>query len=623
MVRLILRVTSIGLAAFFIAAGCIAAQSTGAPSPLSTAGTAPADSPRLRGFNVPELNPKNLADMKTIWHANSVRYHIPISQIAQQRGISMAQAWQQVLKDLPAGLDAARANGIAVIIGMPQNGIFEENPKLTHDQNLPLFWQDDANRDMLISCWKDIAAITKGRRQEIWFDIFNEPLDRAVLPAFPPKWPQWSQQIIDAIRVIEPQRPIVVEPGPGSMGWGFQNFPLMKGGNIIYSFHSYSPHVYTHQGISSLAQTDLAQAYLKTGLGWPGDFGGNWGRWDKNTLETEFAPVVAFQKRNPGIRIYVGEFGVVRWAPNAEDYLRDSIGLFEKYGWDWSYHAFREYTGWSLEHNETYSQPQDAQLADHLTARGAVVLGFMKKNDAPVAPVAVPTSPDVANPYRILFVGDSITMHGTNPDVLRDLKWDHASGMAASKLENDYCHRLVALIQAGFPNRTVQIAYPVIASNFADSIKQYGLQSAGQYAATIQSSESLHPNLVVIQLGEHERVEDGLDGTRANYEKLFDAFNTWSPRPALLCTGVWQPQDPLPGGPLCYRDRPADLDRIVSELCKQHNIPFVSVASLAMDPTCRGWGEISGVQWHPNDKGHQGYAARLFDAYQTLPKPAN
>ena len=27
----------------------------------------------------------------------------------------------------------------------------------------------------------------------------------------------------------------------------------------------------------------------------------------------------------------------------------DCIDIFEEYGWDWSYHAFREWGGWSVE----------------------------------------------------------------------------------------------------------------------------------------------------------------------------------------------------------------------------------------------------------------------------------
>lgn len=40
--------------------------------------------------------------------------------------------------------------------------------------------------------------------------------------------------------------------------------------------------------------------------------------------------------------------------------------------------------------------------------------------------------------YRIMFTGNSITMHGFNEGTIRDLGWDRQCGMAASKLENDY-----------------------------------------------------------------------------------------------------------------------------------------------------------------------------------------
>lgn len=49
-------------------------------------------------------------------------------------------------------------------------------------------------------------------------------------------------------------------------------------------------------------------------------------------------------------RIYVGEFSAAAWAPGAEKYLADCISIFEEYGWDWTYHSFRESPVWSLEY---------------------------------------------------------------------------------------------------------------------------------------------------------------------------------------------------------------------------------------------------------------------------------
>ena len=52
------------------------------------------------------------------------------------------------------------------------------------------------------------------------------------------------------------------------------------------------------------------------------------------------------------MHIYAGEFSAIRWAPagSACRWLGDVIDIFEAHGWDWSYHAFREWDGWSVEH---------------------------------------------------------------------------------------------------------------------------------------------------------------------------------------------------------------------------------------------------------------------------------
>ena len=46
----------------------------------------------------------------------------------------------------------------------------------------------------------------------------------------------------------------------------------------------------------------------------------------------------------------MGEFSAITWAEGAGRYIADCIAVFEEYGWDWTYHAFREWNGWSVEH---------------------------------------------------------------------------------------------------------------------------------------------------------------------------------------------------------------------------------------------------------------------------------
>ena len=53
-----------------------------------------------------------------------------------------------------------------------------------------------------------------------------------------------------------------------------------------------------------------------------------------------------FQQDNH-VRIFVGEFSAIRWAPGAAQWIRDSISVFEEYGWDWCYHSYTGWNGWN------------------------------------------------------------------------------------------------------------------------------------------------------------------------------------------------------------------------------------------------------------------------------------
>ncbi|MPM97310.1 hypothetical protein SDC9_144483 [bioreactor metagenome] len=142
-------------------------------------------------------------------------------------------------------------------------------------------------------------------------------------------WADISEQLVKAIREIDPDTPIITEPD-------FTRTRPIAGKNIIYSPHFYSPHSYTHQGV-------LGQVRWS----YPGVIDGVY--WDKEQLRVSMKDAIEFQKKY-NVPIFVGEFSVINWAKGGDRYLKDMIELFEEYGWDWTYHAFREYPGWSVEH---------------------------------------------------------------------------------------------------------------------------------------------------------------------------------------------------------------------------------------------------------------------------------
>ncbi|MGE5604226.1 MAG: hypothetical protein ACM3YE_00860 [Bacteroidota bacterium] len=110
---------------------------------------------------------------------------------------------------------------------------------------------------------------------------------------------------------------------------------------------------------------------------YPGTINGVY--YDKTKLKEILQPVRDFQVKY-GVRIYVGEFSAVRWASGAAQYLEDCIAIFEEYGWDWSYHAYKNWTGWDLEHdNGTSNSP--IVIANERTDRMEVVLAGLALNN--------------------------------------------------------------------------------------------------------------------------------------------------------------------------------------------------------------------------------------------------
>jgi len=90
---------------------------------------------------------------------------------------------------------------------------------------------------------------------------------------------------------------------------------------------------------------------------------------------------VEFQQRY-GVHIYIGEFSAIRWAPegSAYRYIKDLIEIFESHGWDWTYHAFREWSGWSVEHGEDRANTNPSPTP---TEREKLLREWFSKNRKP------------------------------------------------------------------------------------------------------------------------------------------------------------------------------------------------------------------------------------------------
>jgi len=300
---------------------------------------------RLRGAMVP--NTLQQADLKTLagtWNANVIRWQL-IQIAAKPTPLAEYDKWLNgQLAYLDQVLTWAEQCRVRVVLDLhsPPGGkpIGAGYLASTGD----IFTQPEAQQKFL-QTWQRIALRYRGRGIIWGFDLMNEPMDTQVAEGCD-DWQDLSLKAARAIHAVDPQRTVIVEPS----GWGgpqdFRDFHPLDEPRVVYSFHMYEPTQITHQGILGNA----------AGYFYPGRVGGK--EWNKSALEAAMQPAIDFAHRYR-VHMYVGEFSCIRTAPDdsALRYLTDAIDLFEANGFDWSYHAFREWQGWSVEHEGPLASP--------------------------------------------------------------------------------------------------------------------------------------------------------------------------------------------------------------------------------------------------------------------------
>ncbi|MBQ0032044.1 MAG: cellulase family glycosylhydrolase [bacterium] len=301
--------------------------------------------PRMRGVMLG--NTKGDAwDNLQAWGANLVRYQFailgagPVTNFEAYAEGFRANTMKE-LDNITATLDAAKAHGMMAVL----DAHYACGGSCSKELGDPVDWSGDWRvfhdkrfAKLFAWSWQKIAERCKGRTDVVYgYDLMNEAHHTS--PAVEGcDLVGLQEKIARAIRMIDPDTPIIVESMYCDPGW-FRSLSAIGLDNVIYQVHLYYPHDYTHQGIL----TSASDVYC-----WPDPKMG----WNKDFLLKSLKPVIDFQKEHEA-KMFVGEFSAIAWAPNAEGYIRDCIGIFEELGWDWTYHAYREFPGWSVEHEAT------------------------------------------------------------------------------------------------------------------------------------------------------------------------------------------------------------------------------------------------------------------------------
>ena len=307
------------------------------------------DRERLRGAMIgTSVGESDIRVLGGDWGSNHIRWQLlwggfPNGPADEATPDEYRQWLEGQLKRIDSLLPVCEELGMLIVIDLhtPPGG-------RDKNSNMPLFQRKELQVEF-VRAWEEIATRYKDKKAIWGYDLLNEPCE-GIVPNGVMNWQELVTETAKRVRKIDPERTIIVEPAP----WGSPDSldwlePLEGIDNIVYSAHMYLPHSFTHQSVYGDVEP----------ISYPGEIDGKY--WDKQQLRKALAPVFNFQNDH-NVRIYIGEFSAIRWAPgdSARDYLRDCIEIFEENDWDWAYHAFREWAGWSVEHTGPKNATQRA-----------------------------------------------------------------------------------------------------------------------------------------------------------------------------------------------------------------------------------------------------------------------
>jgi len=256
---------------------------------------------------------------------------------------------------LDRALDSILDHGMAVQVDLHPEDPYKQAIRSSND-----------SVDRMVQLWRKLAAHYANRDPErVFFEIMNEPE-----VSDPYRWAGIQARVAAAIREVAPHHTIIATgPNYSDIVDLLTQHPLPDG-NLIYNFHFYDPHEFTHQGASWGAPfwiyehgipyppTESSMAELVKQVPDAADryrLEQYWlDHWDAHRIRLLMDEAAAWGKTN-SVPLICNEFGVYReFAPPASRlaWLRDVRTALEGDGIGWAMWDYHEGFGVAVKDKE-------------------------------------------------------------------------------------------------------------------------------------------------------------------------------------------------------------------------------------------------------------------------------
>lgn len=210
--------------------------------------------------------------------------------------------------------------------------------------------KDDSFVQQFADFWRAMARhYSSWDAESVFFEILNEPefSDRY-------RWYGVQAKLAAAIREGAPRNTIIAAGARWSDDDELVFLEPLRDANVIYNFHFYSPHIFTHQGanwgayswhwVKGLRYPSSPESAAKVAASVPDAvdrlavtrYGQD--HWDAARIDAEIAQVAEWARRR-GVPVVCNEFGVYREYADPQDraaWIRDVRTALERHGMGWT-----------------------------------------------------------------------------------------------------------------------------------------------------------------------------------------------------------------------------------------------------------------------------------------------
>ena len=204
------------------------------------------------------------------------------------------------------------------------------------------FFVDPKAREGACKVWAYMAE-RYSSQPRVMMELLNEPAgtDSKV-------WDKVKDELFWTIRKHAPKNTIVVGSNKWNCAREFQYLTPLDDDNAIYSFHTYTPVTFTHQGAAW-----INDPFFKIERPWPGDYaapeqGGTtrldveYGKWDKARLQASIQNALDFRAKYD-LPVACNEFGVYVQVPRKYQmaWMKDFLDILREADVGYSYWNYK------------------------------------------------------------------------------------------------------------------------------------------------------------------------------------------------------------------------------------------------------------------------------------------